>query len=639
MDKKHFWLRLSARGNLLFLSLLVGLIACGGSTTELLEKSIEIVGLPADVKADITVTGPNGFNEKITGTKILKLPHGKYTLDAKDVTVGESTYFVSLSESQKTFESQNYTPIEIRYDLEAHLSITLRGLPTGVNADITLKGTNISSKPEGVEQKIIATTDLNDLRPGSYEIRVADVLSGFTYTPRVNGFKVSLEPGGSASTTIDYLTSTEVFPGLEGGHSIAVDGNTMVVGSLTKVAVSDPFYGSCYETTFTIGDCRGTVTVLQKEASGAWKPLKTLQSDSSRPDMFGYTLAISGDTVAVGAYKAGGVNFPSLEGAVYIFQRNYGGANNWGLLQKLTMANQYYDPVTNTGVFSGHSFGQAIALDQDILIVGDPSFTYDANGNGRVACINEIRDECSAGAVFVYRYNSRVNQWLSETQLYPTELVVVDPSRQFQASSFGASVAISGDAIFVGAPRRNADAGAVYIFDRNSLGETQKLLGTKTQENPFPYFGTSLAVSGDTLVVGAPAGGPSITSQGVVYAFQKNQTNNVWQEVQKISVSNESSKSPLDDTRLGRTLALKDNILAVGAPEYSSSRDDADQLYVGFVYLFTRQNGVWEFSRGLTSNTQNGKEHFGSSIAFDGQKIIIGTPGYNNDTGAFHVFE
>jgi hypothetical protein len=59
---------------------------------------------------------------------------------------------------------------------------------------------------------------------------------------------------------------------------------------------------------------------------------------------------------------------------------------------------------------------------------------------------------------------------------------------------------------------------------------------------------------------------------------------------------------------------------------------------VGFVYLFEIQNDRWEFTRALTSETATSNEYFGSALAFDSQGIIIGVPGYNNDTGAFHLF-
>jgi hypothetical protein len=547
------------------LCLLLFLAGCttptgGGS---LLEKKIEVGGLPAGINADITVTGPNGFSEKIIETKVLKLSDGNYTIDAKDVTVGETTYFVILAEEQKTFESSYYSDVQVLYEPEANLTVTVRGLPAGTNADISLKGTYVTSKPEGIEQKLTSTTTLSDVRPGLYEIRASELSSDFVYTPRVNLFQMLLDPGKSMSVTIDYLTKTEVFAGLEGGNAIAIDGNTMATSSLTEVDKSSPFYRKCVANE---GPCIGTVTVLQKDASGVWEPVKTLTSDSirpERPDMFGYAVAISGDMIAVGAYRAEG--FAGDEGAVYIFQRNQGGVNNWGLLQKLTKANSFYDPVTGRSGSFGHSFGTTVVLSKDTLVVGDPTFTYDANGDGRTACTDTISDECSAGAVFVYRYDSSVNQWISETQLRPSDLVVIDPSRQYQASSFGSSVSITDDTIFAGAPRRNADAGAVYIFSRDSLTELQRLEGIKTQEVAFPYFGTALAASGDTLVVSAPNSDSSV-SGAVVYAFQKNQATNIWQEAQKISPANESHENIVYDTGFGTTLALNGGVLAVGKP-------------------------------------------------------------------------
>jgi FG-GAP repeat len=641
MVKRSLSLRvLGAKFAGILLGLVFVLTGCGTSKTiETFEGRFEVTGLPTGIKADITVTGPNGFSEKVTETEVLQLPRGQYKVDAKDVTAGETTYFVAVFSGD--IQSDGYIQsLLVSYEAEAHLNLTVRGLLTGTNPEMTLKGISVYGKAEGTEQRLTNAGDVADLRPGNYELHVAEVSSDFTYTPRVNVLNVTLEPGSSASATIDYMTKTELFAGLDGGNSVAVDGDTMVVASLKKVTGGNLGYALCYQNTYgTPDNCTGAVTILQKDTSGIWKSIKTLKSDDTKADMFGYALAISGDTVAVGAYKGQGP-IMSNEGAVYIFQRNQGGMNNWGLVQKLTKVNSLFDPATGSSGFSGHSLGKTLALNGETLVVGDPAFTYDANGDGKLACgFNEAEDECGAGAVFVYRYNSSVNQWISETQLRPSDLVIVDPSRRYQASGFGSSVAITKDAIFVGAPRRNADAGAVYIFNRSNLAELQRLEGTKTQEVPFPYFGTSLAVNGDALVVSAPDGTSSTTAASVAYAFQRNSSSNLWQEAQKISLSNASSKQTLNDTGFGRALALKDGVLVVGAPSYSAYKDDTDLLNVGLVYLFTKQNDVWEFTRELVSENPATNQYFGSSLAFDGNKLVVGAPGYNEDAGAFYIFE
>jgi FG-GAP repeat len=372
--------------------------------------------------------------------------------------------------------------------------------------------------------------------------------------------------------------------------------------------------------------------------------------------MFGYSLAINGDIIAVGAYKE---TFGGLEkGAVYIYQRDYLGLNNWGLVQKLIVPYQF------TLTSYGHSFGGAVALDSDTLIVGDASSTYDADRDGEISCDSPSKKECGVGAAYVFQYDLGLSRWELVTQLFPSDIIVVDELGR-SASQFGYSVSISGDTAVVGAPRRDSSGGAAYIFSRNQSGsnrwgEIQRITGAKTQQNPFSALGTSVIVSEMIVIVGAPGesidgngdgvidcqlGDNSLSAggtecfEGFVHIFEKDQVSSTWNEANGVSFSNVSSKNPSRDMKFGSTLALKGNILAVGARDYTLYKDDLEIANAGSVYLFNQQQGEWSFSRGLVSKTVGDYEYFGSSMAFDDSRIIIGAPGNNKDVGAFYIFE
>jgi hypothetical protein len=138
------------------------------------------------------------------------------------------------------------------------------------------------------------------------------------------------------------------------GHSVAVSGATLVVGAPND----DPK-----------GSDSGSASVFQRSSreDPAWVAVKTLvPRDGARSNLFGYRLDLDGDTVVVGAWRARGNN-----GAVYVFERNHGGPDNWGEVKKLVAA----DPQPND------QFGRFLAIDGDTAVVG--AFQYGNYGPGK----------------------------------------------------------------------------------------------------------------------------------------------------------------------------------------------------------------------------------------------------------------
>ena len=177
-------------------------------------------------------------------------------------------------------------------------------------------------------------------------------------------------------------------------------------------------------------------------------------------------MAISGDTVVVGA---SGKN--SNAGAAYIFERNAGGVENWGQVKKLTAGD----------AAAGDWFGVSVAISGDTVVVG---------------AIEEIRN---AGAAYIFERNAGgAGNWGQVKKLIAGDAAAGD--------YFGGSVAISGDTVVVGAYGKNSYAGAAYIYERNAggagnWGQVKKL--TAGDAAADDYFGYSVAISGDTVVVGA----------------------------------------------------------------------------------------------------------------------------------------
>jgi hypothetical protein len=160
---------------------------------------------------------------------------------------------------------------------------------------------------------------------------------------------------------------------------------------------------------------------------------KLTASDAADWDFLGISVAISGDTVVVGAYFEDGAG--SDRGAAYVYERNQGGADSWGQVTKLTASDTADDD----------RFGYAVAISGDTVVVG----THMEDGAGKYR-----------GAAYVYERNQGgADHWGQVTKLTASDAADMD--------YFGGSVAISRDTVVVGAYLQDgagSDRGAAYVF-------------------------------------------------------------------------------------------------------------------------------------------------------------------------------
>jgi hypothetical protein len=285
---------------------------------------------------------------------------------------------------------------------------------------------------------------------------------------------VFVEPAGGWS---GRLTQTAKLVASDGegfdafGWDVAIDGDTVVVGAISDEVGGNSAQGSAYVFVEPAGGWGGNLT----------ETAKLVASDGAASDDFGGSVAISGDTVVVGAHTKdiGGIN---QQGAAYVFVEPAGGwegnlTETAGLL------------ASDGAVFD--NFGVGVAIGGDTVVVG--SFGDDIGGN------------VSQGSAFVFV--EPVGGWggnLTET----AKLVASDGAAN---DTLGRSVAISGDRVVVGAHDddvgSNPDQGSVYLFDEpaggwgGSLTETAKLVASDGAA--LDSFGISVAVSADTFLVGA----------------------------------------------------------------------------------------------------------------------------------------
>jgi spore coat protein U-like protein len=249
------------------------------------------------------------------------------------------------------------------------------------------------------------------------------------------------------------------------GDTVAISGDTIAVGA------SETLVG---------GQRRGAAYIFQRNQGGTdnWGEVKQLiAADGAADDAFGYSVAISGDVVVVGAYYAGNIQ----QGAAYVFYRNQGGANNWGQVKKIVAADGAAQDV----------FSNSVSIYGDKIVVGAPA--ADVNG------------KANRGAAYVfYRDRGGANNWGQAKKIVAADGAAGD--------IFGECVSIDEDTMTIGATSADVSGkvnqGAAYVFYRNlggadNWGQVQKL--TASDGASSDQFGITPQVNGSTLVVGAYA--------------------------------------------------------------------------------------------------------------------------------------
>ncbi len=321
--------------------------------------------------------------------------------------------------------------------------------------------------------------------------------------------------------------------------------------------------------------------------------IKLTASDSEEDDMFGWSVAIDGDVAVIGARNNDGNT-----GASYIFERNTGGSNAWGNVKKLTASDAE----------SGDLFGYSVSVADDLAVVG----AQGENSGG-----------AAAGAAYVFERNlGGANAWCEVKKLTASD------AKAYQY--FGRSVAVAGDVTIVGAYMDGSasfKAGAAYVFEQNLgganiWGEVKKL--TASDAGIADYFGYSVAVAGDVAVVGAQLEDADGNNAGAAYVFERNAGGaNAWGEVKKLTASDSEGYE-----RFGTSVAVNGDVVVVGAPYKNEGSSE-----VGAAYVFERNEGganAWGEVKKLTGSYASINNRFGWSVAVASNVAFIGT--YHSDT-------
>jgi FG-GAP repeat len=416
------------------------------------------------------------------------------------------------------------------------------------------------------------------------------------------------------------------------GHSVAVSGDTVVVSAYGEASNATGINGD--QSDNSAGNAGAAYVFVR--SGGTWSQQAYLKASNTEGiDLFGYSVAVSGDTVVVGAYgegsKATGIdgdqsdNTAALAGAAYVFVRSGG-----------TWSQQAYLKASNTE--ANDLFGYSVAVSGDTVVVG--AFSEDSKATG----INgDQSDNTAAFAGAAYVFVRSGGTWSQQAYLKASNTEAND--------LFGYSVAVSGDTVVVGAFEESSNAtginggqtdnsaafsGAAYVFVRSGTNWAQqaylKASNTETGDN----FGVSLAVSGDTVVVGANYEDSKTTgisgdqsdnnapASGAAYVFVRSGA--TWNQQAYLKASNTEAE---DD--FGYSVAVSGDTVVVAANYESSNatgingdQSDNNALFSGAAYVFVRDGVTWTQQAYLKASNTGADDNFGISVAVSDNTVVVG---------------
>ena len=316
----------------------------------------------------------------------------------------------------------------------------------------------------------------------------------------------------------------------------------------------------------------GAVFAYKRDAAGVWNQTqKIVASTRTSSDEFGSSVAASGGYLFIGS--RGDDPLAPSSGSVRVYQVDASGM--WNEVQELTPS----DGATND------NFGNAIAVDGDYLAVGSPQNNFDA------LVTNNIDD---AGAIFIFKKDA-AGVWNEVQKIVAGDRGVDD--------NFGDMISISGDVLVTGLYLEDEDefgmntlsrSGSAYVFEKNGAGtwnQVKKLVNPDRRAGE--YYGLSVTVLGDKIVVGCPSedldaqGLNPLSSAGGAFLYERTGLGN-WNLIQRITADDRTISR---FSAFGASTAMIDNFIFMGAPQHRyDALGNNSAPGAGGVYVFSTIN-------------------------------------------------
>lgn len=330
------------------------------------------------------------------------------------------------------------------------------------------------------------------------------------------------------------------------------------------------------------GNDKGSVYIFVKIGTDWVQQQKLTGDDTAIDDQFGYSVAINEGTIVVGApYDAGTAG--AYQGSVYVFVRN---GSVWTKQQKLR--------ASDAGL--ADLFGSLVDINGETLVVGVPDDGSPLLGS-------------SHGSAYVFVRNGSI--WTQQQKIIANDASAND--------LFGGAVSIRGDTIVAGAPFEgragSGETGSAYVFVRTGTTWTQQQKLTASDAANGDRFGATVGIAGETIVIGSPFDSVSASGyqQGSAYVFER--VGSSWLQQQKLT-ANDAATEDL----FGVSVGISSRIIVIGSAfsDLASRRDE------GSAYVFVPDGSNWVQHQKLTANDARTADHFGNAVGISGNNIIIG---------------
>lgn len=331
------------------------------------------------------------------------------------------------------------------------------------------------------------------------------------------------------------------------------------------------------------------------------KQQKLLPKDGKAEDHFGYSVAIDGTTALVGAFKADTKNTQD-SGAAYVYSL---GSTGW---------------------------------QQQAKLIAEPAFTDDTLG-GNVALKNHMamlgvikRDDKGEDAGAVFAFEKQANSWSQKQILTAPDAKAGD--------AFGQSIALTAWFMVIGAPRSDApdkDSGSAYVFlrDKDTWQFQSKL--TAKDGATGDLFGISVAIDGNTILVGADLNDEQAENAGAVYAYVFD--GKQWQHQAKLM-----AKDGANTDIFGVRVALFDDTALISArrDDVEGMADRVMSIDAGSAYIFERTHDQWTQTQKLVAPDGKADDRFARGVALHKETALISAMHHDakgDNAGALYVFK
>ncbi len=353
------------------------------------------------------------------------------------------------------------------------------------------------------------------------------------------------------------LTASDAAAGDEFGGSVSLSGSTAVAGAAGKSAG------------------QGAVYVFASSGTTWAQQAKLTASDGVSGDKFGYSVAVNGTTLLVGApvkncqFNCGTPSAGGLGGA-YVFAFS---DSSWSQQAELASSD------------GGGAFGYSVAVSGTTAIV-----------------VENYNNSFLTGAAFAFVRSG--SSWTLQAKLAASDLVVGDGLT---------SAAVSGNFAVFGAPGKNGNRGEAYVFAQSGTAWTQQAELTATDTTSADSFGSAVAVNGNTALISSPT---KASNQGAVYVFVRSASDGTWSQQAELTVAGAAS--------FGQAVALNGDTAVIGATNTA--------------YVFARSGTSWTEQAKLAGSDAVTGDRFGGAVAIDGGTAVVGASAHNNFLGAAYVF-